>query len=68
MILKQKNIIDISKLRISLFETFRSKNKFNMDKTDDPLDFYFAIINALHSQFTVSLIIFNNYTLITKEC
>jgi len=48
---KQKPPIDITKLRSSLAELFHARRKFSIDKIDDPIDLYFAIVNSLHSYY-----------------
>lgn len=40
--------IDINKLRVCLAENFASRRKFILDQPDDPVDCYYAFINALH--------------------
>lgn len=46
--------LDISKFRACLAEAFKTRRKFMIDKPDDPIDFYYSIINAIHSHFIVS--------------
>jgi len=46
--------IDISRLRITLAEVFQNRRKFLIDQPDDPIDCFFAFINATHSYEMVS--------------
>ncbi len=41
--------VDVSKLRISLADQFQNRRKFLLEQPDDPLDCYFAFLNAIHS-------------------
>jgi hypothetical protein len=43
------NKLDITKLRITLAELFQNRRKFLIDQPDDPIDCFFAFINAAHS-------------------
>lgn len=45
--------IDLSQLRASLAELFQNRRKFLIDHPDDPIDCYFAIVNAIHSYYMV---------------
>jgi hypothetical protein len=48
------NKIDLSNLRVSLAENFQNRRKFIIDQPDDPVDCYYAFINALHSHCIVN--------------
>lgn len=45
----QNRRIDLGKLRNSLADLFQNRRKFLVDQPDDPVDCYFAFLNAIHS-------------------
>lgn len=50
---ERNKVLDINKLRVALAETFQNRRKFLLDQPDDPVDCYFAFINAIHSHHIV---------------
>lgn len=50
---ERNKVIDTNKLRVALAETFQHRRKFLLDQPDDPIDCYFAFINAIHSHHIV---------------
>jgi len=50
---ERNKILDINKLRCALAETFQNRRKFLLDQPDNPVDCYFAFINAIHSYHIV---------------
>lgn len=52
---ERNKVLDINKLRVALAETFQNRRKFLLDQPDDPVDCYFAFINAIHSYHIVYL-------------
>ena len=58
---ERNKVLDINKLRVALAETFQNRRKFLLDQPDDPVDCYFAFINAIHSHHIVSKKIYLYY-------
>lgn len=50
---ERNKVLDMNKLRVALAETFQNRRKFLLDQPDDPVDCYFAFINAIHSHHIV---------------
>lgn len=53
---ERNKILDISKVRNSLAETFQNRRKFLLEQPDDPVDCLFALINAIHSHHIVNIL------------
>jgi len=51
----QNKKVDVSKLRVSLAESFTNRRKFLLDQPEDPVDCFFVFLNAVHSYTMVRL-------------
>jgi hypothetical protein len=56
----QGKTLEITKLRASLADIFQNRRKFLIDQPDDPVDCFFAFLNAIHSYSMVKFILFRN--------
>ena len=50
-LMSENKKIDLTKFRNCLAENFQNRRKFLKEHPDDPLDLYFILINALHSNY-----------------